>query len=160
KIDYMRFFAFSLMRLRLGIISLKGQDLSNLKDQAPFRLSGSLDIRAIGYSANGIKPRRSPFTYVLSGSHVLQIYGLQIPVSFSYSEQERRFQQPFNQFGLSPTYKWIKLQGRFRNVSFSPYTLAGSNMLAGAVERTPGKFAMGFRMRRLSRAITEDTPPG
>jgi len=156
----MRFFAFSLMLLLLGIISLKGQDLSNLKDQAPFRLSGSLDIRAIGYSANGIKPRRSPFTYVLSGSPVLQIYGLQIPVSFSYSEQERSFQQPFNQFGLSPTYKWIKLHGGFRNVSFSPYTLAGHTMMGGGFELSPGKFTIGFMMGRLNRATTLDTTSG
>lgn len=136
------------------------QEISNLKDQKPFDIRGSLDVRAIGYNANGIPNRRSPFSYILSGSPVLSVYGISIPVSFSFSDQDRTFRQPFNQFGLSPTYKWITFHGGYRNISFSPYTLAGHTMLGGGIELKPGKLNVAFMTGRLNRATTIDTTTG
>lgn len=136
------------------------QDLTDLKNQKPFAISGALDLRTIGYSANGIDPRRSPLTYIISGTPVISIYGITIPVSFTFSEQDRSFRQPFNQFGLSPTYKWITLHGGYRNLSFSPYTLAGHTMLGGGVELKPGKFQLAVMTGRLNRATTIDTTTG
>jgi len=148
--------------LFLGFLSLRSfpQDLNNLRDQKPFDIKGSLDVRTIGYSANGIANRRSPLTYILAGSPTLSIYGISIPVSFSFSEQERSFRQPFNQFGLSPTWKWITLHGGYRNLSFSPYTLAGHTMLGGGIELRPGKFTVAMMTGRLNRATTIDTTTG
>lgn len=142
------------------IISTFGQDLSNLKDAKPFQVSGSIDARTIVYSSTGIAGRRSPFTYILSGAPVFSVYGFTIPVSFTISEQDRSFSQPFNQVGLSPQYKWIKLHAGYRNISFSPYTLAGHTVLGAGVELTPGKFQFGFMTGRLNRATTIDTLSG
>lgn len=136
------------------------QDLSNIAGQKPFAVSGSIDLRAIGYSANGIDARRSPFSYLISGAPVFSIYGLTIPVSFTFTEQDRSFSQPFNQFGLSPTYKWITLHGGYRNVSFSPYTLAGHTLLGGGFELKPKNLRVGFMTGRLNRATTIDTTTG
>ena len=136
------------------------QDLSTIGEQKPFAVSGAIDLRTIGYSASGIDPRRSPFSYIISGSPVFSFYGLTVPVSFTFSEQDRSFSQPFNQFGLSPTWKWITLHGGYRNVSFSPYTLAGHTMLGGGFELKPGKFRAGFMTGRLNRSTTIDTLSG
>ena len=136
------------------------QDLENITKQKPFSIGGSLDIRGIGYSAKGIQARRSPFMYIISGSPTISIYGIAIPLSFTYSEQDRSFRQPFNQFGMSPTYKWATAHVGYRNVSFSPYTLAGYTMLGAGVELTPNKFRFGFMAGRLNRATTVDTTTG
>lgn len=136
------------------------QNLENIAKQKPFGISGSLDIRGIGYSASGIQARRSPFMYVVSGSPTISLYGVSIPLSFTYSEQERSFRQPFNQFGMSPTYKWATAHVGFRNVSFSPYTLAGYTMLGVGVELNPKKFRFGLMAGRLNRATTVDTTTG
>lgn len=136
------------------------QDVSGLASQKPFDIRGALDVRLIGYSANGMAARRSPFSYVLSGSPILNIYGIAVPFSFSYSEQQRSFSQPFNQFGMSPTYKWITVHGGYRNINFSPYTLAGHTLLGGGVELRPGKLRLGFMTGRLNRATTIDTTTG
>jgi len=141
-------------------LQARSQDLSAIGDQKPFAVSGSLDIRTIGYSAHGIDPRRSPFSYIISGSPVFSFYGLTVPVSFSFSEQDRSFSQPFNQYGLSPTWKWITLHGGYRNVSFSPYTLAGHTLLGGGFELRPGKFRAGFMTGRLNRSTAIDTLSG
>jgi len=138
-------------------LPLHGQDLSNLEAQRPLGFSGALELRGIYYNANGIANRREPFTYLLSGSPTVSLYGWSIPFSFMVSKDERSFRQPFNQFGMSPTYRWITLHAGYRNVTFSPYTLAGHTMLGGGFEINPGKLRVGFMYGRLNRATVIDT---
>lgn len=142
----------------LAMVSpLCAQDFTNLKGQKPFGFNGGLELRGIYYNANGIANRREPFTYLLSGSPTVSLYGWSIPFSFMVSKDERSFRQPFNQFGMSPTYKWITLHAGYRNVTFSPYTLAGHTMLGGGFEINPGKLRAGFMYGRLNRATVIDT---
>lgn len=136
------------------------QDLETLGTNKPLTVSGSIDVRGIVYSSKGIPARRSPFMYLISGSPTLSIYGFSIPVYFSFSEQDRSFRQPFNQFGMSPTYKWITLHVGYRNLTFSPYTLAGHTLLGGGFELTPGKWRLAYMMGRLNRATRVDTLTG
>lgn len=147
--------AVALWSCWMGIIW--AQDLSNLKDQKPLGFNGGLELRGIYYNANGIANRREPFTYLLSGSPTVSLYGWSIPFSFMLSKDERSFRQPFNQFGMSPTYKWITLHAGYRNVTFSPFTLAGHTMLGGGFEINPGKLRAGFMYGRLNRATVIDT---
>ncbi|MET0391580.1 MAG: hypothetical protein ABW019_00510 [Chitinophagaceae bacterium] len=136
------------------------QDISQMVTQKPVRLSGGIDLRGIFYKANGIDPRRKPFSWIASGNVNIALYGFDIPLNFTISEQDRSFSQPFNQFGLSPRYKWLTLHGGYRNISFSPYTLDGHTMLGGGLELNPGKFHFGVMYGRLNRATTIDTSTG
>jgi hypothetical protein len=132
------------------------QDLATLAQQKPLTLTGTVDVRTVFYQSRGIPARRRPFSYVLSGAPTLNLYGVAVPLSFTLSEQDRRFRQPFNQFGLSPTYKWVTVHGGYRNLTFSPFTLAGHTVLGAGLELTPGKFRFGFITGRFSRATTVD----
>ncbi|MBG8554119.1 hypothetical protein [Hymenobacter guriensis] len=136
------------------------QDIATLDQQKPVTLSGTLDVRGIFYQAQGIEARRKPFSYVLAGSPTLSIYGIAVPVSFVLSEQDRRFRQPFNQFGLSPTYKWVTVHAGYRNLTFSPFTLAGHTVLGGGVELNPGKLRFASMVGRFSRATSVDPVSG
>jgi len=138
-------------------LSVSGQDLGSIGSQKPFTVNGSAQIRGIFYNASGISDRRSPFTYVFSGNLTANLYGISMPMNFSISEADRSFRQPFNQFGISPHYKWITAHLGYRNINFSPYTLAGYTMLGAGVELTPGKLRLGFMYGRLNRATTLDT---
>ncbi|KLT66673.1 hypothetical protein [Pedobacter sp. BMA] len=133
------------------------QDFSNIAQSRPFSYSGSIEARGMFYHASGIQNRRQPTSFLLSGSPTFDIYGLQIPLNFSISEADKSFTQPFNQYGLSPTYKWITLHAGYRNVSFSPYTLGGHTMLGAGFELNPGKLRVGFMYGRLNKATTIDT---
>jgi hypothetical protein len=133
------------------------QDLGSIASQKPFILNGGVQLRGIYYNASGIANRQTPLSYILSGNLNTRIYGISIPVSFTFSEQDRSFRQPFNQFGLSPHYKWITVHLGYRNINFSPYTLAGYTMLGAGIELNPGKFRFGFMYGRLNRATTIDT---
>ncbi|HEV7379367.1 MAG TPA: hypothetical protein VGN64_06210, partial [Dyadobacter sp.] len=83
--------------LSLLATCLPAQDFATVANQKPFVISGALDVRAIAYQSKGIQGRRSPLSWVISGSPTLAVYGIRIPVSFTFTEQERSFSQPFNQ---------------------------------------------------------------
>lgn len=133
------------------------QDIGSLGQQKPVAINGSVQLRGIYYTATGIPPNRSPYSYIFSGSPTINIYGFSSPFNFTLSEQERSFRQPFNQFGLSPHYKWITVHLGYRSVVFSPYTLAGYTMFGAGVELTPGKLRLGFMYGKLASATTLDT---
>ncbi|MEA5427962.1 hypothetical protein [Arcicella lustrica] len=149
----------AVLLLLLSITALSGvaQSFDNLKSQKPFTINGGLEIRQTLYNANGIPNRSQANSYFLSGSATINIYNFSIPISATYSPSARSFSQPFNQFGVSPTYKWITLHAGYRNVEFSPYTLGGHTMLGGGLELKPGLLRFGFMYGRLNRATTVDT---
>ena len=123
----------------------------------PVLVSGSMDATTIFYQASGITPRYPSFNYVVTGSPVISVYGWSIPFSFVIGKEQNSFSQPFNQIGLSPTYKWITIHAGYRNLSFSPYTLAGHTFLGGGMELNPGKFRFAFIYGRFNRATPLDT---
>ncbi|MEO8474840.1 MAG: hypothetical protein ABI477_21745, partial [Chryseolinea sp.] len=151
---------FGIVMLMLLTGSVQSQDLATIGKEKPLTLNGGLSVRTIFYSAHGIEARRKPFSYVIAGAPVLSVYGWSVPMSFVFSEQERSFRQPFNQFGMSPTYKWVTVHAGYRNITYSPYTLAGHTILGGGVELTPGIFRFGFMYGRLNRATAVDSTSG
>lgn len=153
KIWFCGVFASSLCLLQ----EAKSQDLGGLKNQQPISFNGSIEARGLFYNARGIPNRRESASYLISGSPNLKLYGWDIPFYISYGNQGTQFSQPFNQFGLSPTYKWITLHGGYRNVSFGQFTLAGHTMLGGGIELNPGKLRAGFMYGRLNKATVIDT---
>ena len=83
-------------------------------------------------------------------------FGMTFPFTLVVSEQERRFSQPFNQYGVSPYYKSLKLHLGYRNVRFSDYTLGGANFLGAGVEYTPKNIRLGFVYGQFARPVNED----
>lgn len=131
------------------------QDVGSLQDS--FKISGSAGFQLTSYNSNGIQGRRQPFSYLLHGNVNLSKGEFSIPLSFTYSEQDRSFSQPFNQFGIAPTYKWLKTYIGYQNIFWSKFSLAGHQLLGGGVELTPGKFRLGFVSGRFQRATGIDT---
>jgi len=133
------------------------QQLDNLKSQKPFTLQGSLGANLIFYHASGIPERMRPFSYVLSANASATLYGVDMPFSFTYSDRQRNYTQPFNQFGISPTYKWATAHLGYRSLRFSDFTLAGHSFLGAGVELNPGKFRFGLVYGRFKKS-TESSP--
>lgn len=136
--------------------SLYAQDIETIADEKPFEFSGSFTLYNSYYHVSGINPRRKDFSWYITGNPMVKLYGIEIPFNFTVSEQERSFRQPFNQFSISPSYKWVKLHLGYTNISWSPFTWAGQTALGAGVELNPGKFRFGFLYGRLNRAVAED----
>jgi hypothetical protein len=149
-----------LILILTGLFSwiLQAQNLEGLSKQKPILLSGGITARTILYDANGIANRRQPFSYIFTGSPTISIFNsFTIPLSFTYSEQDRSFRQPFNQFGMSPYYKWITIHAGYRNINYSQFTLAGHTFLGAGIDIHPGIFRLGFISGRFNRATSVDT---
>lgn len=124
-------------------VVLQGQSLTDLKNTKPFAVNGSLGLNTAFYNASGIPDRQTPFAFGLNANATLTVYGISMPFSFIwYSNEKAGFHQPFNQFGISPTYKWLTLHLGYRNVSFSEFTLNGHTFLGAGLEARPGKFRL------------------
>jgi len=128
------------------------QQLDNLKSQQPFKLSGSLGANLMMYNASGIESRMQPFSYVLSANATASVYGISLPFSFTWSDRQKNYSQPFNQFGMSPTYKWATVHLGYRNVTFSNFTLAGHTFFGAGAELNPGKFRFGMVYGRFKKS--------
>lgn len=121
------------------------QDLTNIKDLKPFSIEGNIGLNSSYYNNFGTIPnRQTPFGFGINANATISLYGISMPFSFNwYSNEKAGFNQPFNQFGISPTYKWLTLHLGYRNVSFSEYTLNGYTFLGVGLEARPGKFRFG-----------------
>ena len=155
----------NLRRILLAVLAglapaampLAAQDLAALAAQRPLVISGSITSGLASYSSRGIDARQKPFSWQSSGTVNISIYGVSLPFSFTLSEKERKFRQPFDQFGLSPTYRWLTLHGGYRSPAFSPLVFAGQSMLCWGLEMNPWLLRTGFVQGRFQRAVAEDT---
>lgn len=147
--------ASSFLLVCLAAIAVHAQDLGNLKDAKPVGYSGSLSLRLNSYSTTREQSVRDPFFWTISGSPTLSVYGVSLPFYFSFSQKNQDYRQPFNQFGLSPYYKWLKVHLGYRNVSFSDFTLSNHTFLGAGVEGEPGIFRFGFVYGRFLKAINQ-----
>ncbi len=129
------------------------QNFSELDREKKVSVAGSLSSRFVFYNSSGIESRRDPFGYLFGGNATLSVYDLSLPFSFTYSNQGTSFGQPFNQFGISPSYKWATLHLGYRNISYSSLTLNGHQMRGAGFELKPGKLRVGFISGRLRRAV-------
>ncbi|MEQ8926947.1 MAG: hypothetical protein RLO81_14095 [Fulvivirga sp.] len=134
------------------------QNLESIGQSKPIEVSGGLSLSNIIYAADGIDQRRDPYTYFASGNVTLSLYGWSVPFSFAFSNQNSSFQQPFNQYGLHPTYKWITGHIGYTSMSFSPYTLNGHLFLGAGVDLEPtDKLSISAMYGRLQKAIQPDS---
>ncbi len=157
KLQWIRVLYVPLVLLVLPL-KVSGQDLEHIADEKPISLNGVVTASLSSYSASGMDERHTPFTWMFEGSPTLSLYGIQIPFSFIVSEQQREFRQPFNQFGLSPSYKRFTAHLGYRNMNFSRYTLAGHTFMGGGFEFKPGIFRVSGMYGRFQVAIEELAP--
>lgn len=133
------------------------QQLDQIGKKGAIKVSGGIGLSNNFYAADGISNRMNPYSYVLSGNINLSIYGFSLPFSFAFSNQNYSYRQPFNIYGLSPTYKRFTFHAGYRNMSFSPYTLAGHNFLGGGVEYKGEALSIAVMSGRLLRKVAYDS---
>jgi hypothetical protein len=136
---------------------LIAQDLGNLKNEKLATITGTIGASTTGYSASGITARRVPFSWSAYANATIKLKGVDLPFSFLVTEQNRDFRQPFNQFGLSPTYKNIQLHLGWRNLQYSKYTLNGHTFLGAGIDVKIKKFSIGGMYGRFLKAVPEDS---
>ena len=134
------------------------QDLSNVDKAKPVTIDGGISATQVYYDADQHSSYRKPYSYTVSANLNVAVFGWSIPISAVYSNNRWSYQQPFNQFTLSPTYKWIQTHIGYSSMSFSPYTLNGHQFLGGGVDLTPpGNFKVSLMAGRMQKRVLPDT---
>ena len=146
-------FFLSLILLVLFGDMAYSQDLGNIAKQKPIDVSGSVSLRLNTFATSDTLSRRDPFFWTLSGNPTVSLFGITLPFSFSFSQKQSAFRQPFNYFGVSPYYKKITFHAGYRSVYFSDYTLSDHMFLGGGVEAQPSILRLGFVYGRFSKAV-------
>ena len=117
------------------------------------RYNGGVAANAVYYDGAA---NRQDLTYYLTGNLNFNIAGVyNIPLSFTYSNQEFNFPNPFNfnRLSLHPSYKWATAHIGDVNMTFSPYTLAGHQFTGGGFDLNPeGKFQISAMYGSLLKA--------
>ncbi len=144
----------SIILSLLSFQFISAQDLTHFK-QNKTSFTGNISSSGTYYNAVGLTPRRVPFAGVVSGSFNLNLKGLILPFSFTYSDQNKSFRQPFNQFGLSPKYKWAKLHLGYRNINYGKYILGGHTVFGVGMELNPKKLRLGFIYGKLQQKTNQ-----
>jgi hypothetical protein len=139
------FFSFELLKAKES-----EQPVSN----GLINLDGSLGFNLGSYNVNGISPRDKDFRYSLTGGVNVNLLGINFPFSMVVSDQQREFTQPSNQFGVSPTYKWMTFHAGWRSLSYSPFTLAGHTFLGAGFDLNPGDFRFSAMYGRFQKACS------
>lgn len=129
------------------------QDLGSMGFKNGIKATGGINISNIFYHTSDSISRRDPFQYILSGNINLNLFGYVAPFSFTYSNSQRSYTQPFNRLSFTPQYKWIKAYIGYTSMSFSPYTLSGHSFKGGGVELTPGNWRLALMAGQLKKAI-------
>ncbi|MEM9858675.1 MAG: hypothetical protein AAF843_15045 [Bacteroidota bacterium] len=116
------------------------QDLETIKEQKFLTYSGGVSLNNTFYEAIGMRSQRDPYFWQFNANIHFNILNLvQVPFSLTLSQQQKQFSQPqpFNRFGLSPTYKSFTAHLGHRSMNFSQFTLAGTLFFGAGVEYTP-----------------------
>jgi hypothetical protein len=135
-----------------------GKNLKDkIKDKKPFKINGGINASAIFYQGNA-GSGRDPFSYFLNGNLNLSLYGVSVPLSFSYTNAGFSYKYSFprtpNRLSIHPKYKWIT--GHIGDVamSFSPYTLNGVLFTGAGVDLQPKKkWKYSLMYGRLQKAV-------
>ena len=135
---------------------LTAQNLEEISLKKGLVLGGSLNISSVGYATSLPQNRRENFSWFASGNLNINLFGYQAPFSFSFSNTQRQFAQPFNRLTFNPQYKWVKTYLGYNSMTLSPYTLSGVVFLGGGVELTPGKWRIAAMYGRLRKAVPFD----
>jgi hypothetical protein len=151
---YLILFAF----IFLTSPNLHAQELSNIGKGPVVTIDGGISVNQIWSKSDIPSNYRKPYAYTLAANLNFSLYGWSIPLSVIYSNQNWSYQQPFNQFSLHPTYKWIRTHIGYSSMTFSSYTLSGHQFLGGGVELTPpGNWKFSAMAGRLQKRILPDS---
>lgn len=138
-------------------VAAQAQQLESLGVKKGIKVNGGVSFGNNFYTASGISNRLNPYSYILTGNLNINAFGVAIPLSFSYSNQNFSYRQPFNIVGASPSYKKFRAHIGYRNLSFSPYTLNGHNFLGGGLEYNGDKFGVVIMSGRLLKGVEYDS---
>lgn len=140
-------------------VDIFSQQLDKIGEEDPLKVNGGFSLNQLW--RNETYGGSKPYSMVATGNVTASLYGMSVPFSFTWSNEQWTYTQPFNRFSLMPSYKWAKLHLGWSSMNFSGYTLGGHSFLGVGVELAPGdKFRFSAMHGELLKANKGDTIRG
>ncbi len=154
----MQQFVHVLLLLLLPAL-LMSQDISAFGKKQNYGINGRLSAGVDFYNYEGEgRDRLPPFGYRLTGGLNIRLGAVQVPIAFSFNQLGNSISSPFNLYGASPYWKWVKVHLGHRSLNFSPFVYSGRAFQGVGVELTPGKFSFtAFHGRMQNLYTIQDT---
>lgn len=124
--------------------TLYAQDFTEIGKRKPFQMTGNILIQGGMSLEQAGMGQSSPFDYLISLQLNPSVYGISLPLSFSYAQSRFSYTQPFSRLSLSPSYKWIRLFLGRTQMNMHPYGLNSSSFDGVGVELRPDKIPFYF----------------
>ncbi|MDH7445508.1 hypothetical protein [Aquimarina sp. 2201CG14-23] len=125
-----------LLLLNITFVAF-GQNLDQIGKAPLVKINGGVSANSVYYNGTA---NREPFTYFLNGNLNFNISGIyNIPLSFSYTNQDFAYSTPFkiNRLSIHPSYKWVATHIGDVAMTFSPYTVSGHQFTGFGTDLTP-----------------------
>ncbi len=148
-------YLLSLLLLLGSYSIIQAQNLEDFDRTNPLKLSGTFSAGTTVYQAFGIENRRSPLSYFVSANPVISIYGFDIPISFTYRDQQGSISNPFQRYSINPSWRWISAHAGNVSLELHPYVYSGQVIKGGALELTPGKFRFAAAYGELENPLAQ-----
>lgn len=137
-------------------ISTTSQRLDEFSFKKGLKVHGGLSFSNNFYAGSDSLVSRDPYAFYLNGNLNLNLWGIGMPFSFSVSNTQKSYTQPFNRFKLDPSYKWVHLLIGTNSMSLNRFTLSDHDFTGIGVELTPGKWNVSGMYGRLKKAVEYD----
>ncbi|MBI3258283.1 MAG: hypothetical protein HYZ54_02200 [Ignavibacteriae bacterium] len=107
------------------------------------------------------KPRMPPLSARGIFKANISLYDkVEIPFEIYAATSGLGFQQPFNQFGMSPRFGWLTVHAGYFSTKYSELSFGDVRMLGGGFEANPGKFRIAGLYGIARQARAKDTTVG
>jgi hypothetical protein len=134
------------------------QDLSNIRHQQPITLNGNVGLASNFTHISNNTPIKSQFNNNIQCNLNLNIFNVSLPFSGTYTFKSGfTYNQPFKMYGLSPQYKWVKLNIGHRNMQLTKLSLSGITFFGAGIELNPKWFRFSAMYGNLKPITIKDT---
>lgn len=149
----------ALVFMQTLLFTAYAQQLDQVGKKGGLKINGGINMNHV-YKTN-VSGDMNPYSVVLSGNINTSIYGMSVPLTFTWSNYQWTYTQPFNQFSLSPSYKWVTAHLGWSSMTFSPYSLNGHSFSGVGLDLTPNdKWKISVMYGRLLKELKGDTLQG
>lgn len=142
----------------VGVTGAMAQDIASIAKSDPLIITGAIGTQNTFYwSSNGVN-NASPFNNSVHASMNFNIYGISMPFSFYYTNDNSSFSLPQFSFNISPSYKGWRMYVGEHSMAFSPYVYSiPFNGVGIEYRQTQGAgFRFGTFYGTLKKAINVD----
>ena len=134
---------------------LHAQDIAQIAKSDPLIITGAVGTNNTYYYSSEGNGYRSPLSNAVYANLNISVYGISMPFSFYYSNDNTSFTYPQLSFNLTPSYKnWTGHIGQ-STMDFSPYVLNMSWNGVG-LEYNSSRLRVGAFYGKLRSAINDD----